>query len=676
MIKEIAKLMIVSLAIITLLPLSASASNFHPTSRTITKTINGDMGVAQDAYIPTGNYTDLGLKKPSDMSISNNKMYIADTGNKRVVIVDLKTSEVKIVGLGLLVAPSGIAVGKDGKIFVADAEKSEAYRFSSSGVLELTFVKPTMPSFGKQAFKPKKIAVADDGGAYIISEGSTAGIVHMNGKGEFLGYFTSNDVSVSISEKLQDIFLTNEQKSNFLKKVPPSFGGIFRGSDGLVYTTNKGKGVNIKKHAISGYDLFKDGSDKIPLQDPADNHVTEDGRMFILQGNGFITELTSDGDLIATFGGNSGKTDRIGLFEVPCGIGVDSNNNIYVLDGQREYVQIFSPTPTQNDVHQALNDYNNGNYDSSKKQWTEVLTFNNTSFLAQVYLGRCYMQEGNYAKAEEHFKIADVKSEYSEAYWEIRNVWLQKNLGFVLIFIIFTFISYSILKIVNKKTGFLKSLITYKGRILENKLVYDLSKIKYAMLHPIDNAYYVKVKQIGSCLSATIIYAALFIIFISNLVYRGFIFSIDIANFSVTTTFIYFVVILGLFIVGNYFISSINDGNGTLRTIYVSIAYCFSPIILFIPFVILFSNVATTNEGFLIAFASFIILVWCIVNIFITLIEIHDYTFKQTVGNVLITFFFMGVCIIGASVGYLLFNQVKEFVLDIITEVMLRGKAT
>ena len=212
--------------------------------------------------------------------------------------------------------------------------------------------------------------------------------------------------------------------------------------------------------------------------------------------------------------------------------------------------------------------------------------------------------------------------------------------------------------------------------MLKNKLVYDLTKIKYAMLHPIDNAYYIKVKEFGTCLSATIIYAALFIIFISNLVYRGFIFSIDITNFSITTAFIYFVVALGLFIVGNYFISSINDGNGTLRTIYVSIAYCFSPTILFMPFVILFSNVATTNERFLIAFASSVIVVWCIVNIFLTLIEIHDYTFKQTVGNVLITFFFMGVCIIGASVGYLLFNQVKEFVMDIITEVMLRVKTT
>ena len=676
MIKEFVKLMIVSLAILTLLPLSASASNFHPTSHTITKTINGDMGVAQDAYIPTGNYTDLGLNKPSDMSIANNKMYIADTGNKRIIVVDLKTNEIKIVGVGVLNAPSGIAVSNIGQIFVADSANGKAYRFSSIGKLELTFKKPTIPSFGKQVFKPKKIAVADDGGAYIISEGSTAGIIHMNGHGEFLGYFASNDVSVSISEKLQDIFLTDRQKDSFLKKIPASFGGIFRGSDGLVYTTNKGEGVNIKKHAISGLDLFSDSSNKIPLKDPADTHVTEDGRMFILQGNGYITELTSDGDLIATFGGNSEKTDRIGLFEVPCGIGVDLSNNIYVLDGQREYVQVFSPTPTQNNVHQALDDYNNGNYDASKKLWSDILTFNNTSFLAHIYLGRCYMQEGKYAQAEEHFKIADVKSEYSEAYWEIRNVWLQKNLGLVLIFIIFIYILYTIVKVINRKTGILNPLASYRKRLLKYKIVYDLTKIKYAMLHPIDNAYYVKVKEFGSPLSATIIYATLFVIFISNLVYKGFIFSIDITHFSITTALIYFVVILGLFIVGNYFISSINDGNGTLRTIYVSIAYCFSPAIIFMPFVILFSNVATTNESFLIAFASYVIVVWCIVNIFLTLIEIHDYTFKQTVGNVLITFFFMGVCIIGASVGYLLFNQVKEFVMDIITEVMLRVKKT
>lgn len=676
MIKRIVSIMIASFTILTLLPLSASATGSKSTSRTVTTSISGGMGVAQDAYFPSGTYADLGLNKPGDMFVANNKMYIADTGNKRVVVVNLETKDVTTFGDGLFTSPSGIAVDKDGQIFVADSEKGEAYRFNKDYKLELTFKKPTTPSFGKATFKPKKIAAAEDGGAYIISEGSTAGIVHMNGQGEFLGYFASNDVSVSFMDKLQDVFLTDVQRKTFLKKIPQSFGNIFRGSDGLVYTANNGSGVNIKKHAISGIDLFKESPRRIKLENPADIHVTEDGRMFIIQGNGLVTELTSDGNLIATFGGSSDKTDRVGLFEVPRGIGVDSDNNIYVLDGDRAYVQVFSPTPTQQSIHKALEYYDNGNYEDSKKLWSEVLAFNNTSFLAQLYLGRCYMQEGNYAQAEEHFKIANVRSEYSEAYWEIRNIWLQKNLGLILLVFIGIFIFYTVLRFLNRKLGIFKSLASYEEKLLSYRLIKDLSKIKYSILHPIDNAYYVNVKETGSYISATIVYAALFLLLVLYLVSRGFIFSIDIADFSIATAFTYYVVILALFLAGNYFISSINDGNGTLRTIYIGIAYCFSPMIAFMPFVILFSNAATNNERFLITAASFAITVWCIVNIFLTLIEIHAYSFKQTVGNVLLTLFFMGVAIIAFSVGYLLFNQVKEFALDIITEVMLRVKTT
>lgn len=79
----------------------------------------------------------------------------------------------------------------------------------------------------------------------------------MDGTGEFLGFFASNDVKKSLFEKLLDVVLTEEQLNKFLPSTPPSYGSIFTGADGLVYTLNKEPGSTIQRHSINGLDLVR-----------------------------------------------------------------------------------------------------------------------------------------------------------------------------------------------------------------------------------------------------------------------------------------------------------------------------------------------------------------------------------------------------------------------------------
>lgn len=675
MLRNIICILVVILLITCNIEVVLASDSTQSTSYTYTYSINGKLEIAQDAYLPTMLYLDLGLKEPQDLYIYDNKMYIADKGNKRVVVVNVDTSEVKSIGEGILEEPVGVSVDKDGRIYVADFKKSVVYRFNKDGALEFTFERPKTPNFGKnESFKPKKIAHADDGGVYIVSEGTTAGIIHLSGNGDFLGYFASNEVYVSIFQKLQDLFLTEAQKRVFLRRTPPAFGNIFRGYDGLVYTVNKGSGVNVKKHSINGLNMLKRTKTSIKLEDPADLYVCEDGRIYVLQGNGLVTELTNEGNLICTFGGNSEKTDRVGLFEVPRGIAVDKNDNVYVLDEQKGLIQVFTPTLIQLNIHKAIETYNNGLYSESKKLWEEVLRFNNTSFLAHLYMGRIYMQEMNYSKALEHFKIAGVKDEYSAAFWEIRYIWLQEHLGKVLVMFLCLFIVGNIIKVINKRRnlfGFVKAL---KEKMLRHKLIFDIVNLKYAMYHPIDNAYDVKIGKRGSILSATIIYIMLFILLVLKQTASGYIFSVDVMEYSIINTLIAYVLIVGLFIVCNYLVGSIHDGNGTLRSLYIGTAYSFAPAIMLMPFVILLSNVATINESFFISGVTDIIICWCVVNILLMIAEIHEYEFSMAISNALITLFFMAVVILAGSMFYLFLRQVWNFVVELVMEVLIRAK--
>ena len=80
----------------------------------------------------------------------------------------------------------------------------------------------------------------------------------------------------------------------------------------------------------------------------------------------------------------------------------------------------------------------------------------------------------------------------------------------------------------------------------------------------------------------------------------------------------------------------------------------------------------THNEGFLVSFAWTIATVWSAALIFVGLTETHNYSFSDTVKNVLLTLFFMIIAIIGLAVVYLLWAQVITFVQDVIQEVAYR----
>lgn len=659
------------------LPVRA-ASNSQSTGYTYIKTISGEVSVSQDAYLPSAVYLDLDLQEPQDLFVHNDTMYIADKGSSRVLVIDLKTSNVKVIGQGILSEPTGVSADSDGKIYVADNKNKEAYRFDKNGNLEFTFKKPDNPAFGRnQGFNPKKVAATGDGGIYLVSEGTTAGIIHLGNTGEFLGYFASNEVSLSFFDRLRDIILTEKQKSYFLKRNPPSFGNIFRGPDGLVYTINRGAEVYVKKHSISGLDLLKNAQSRVKLHDPADLCVAPDGRIYIyiLQGNGVITEMSNEGYLICNFAGNSDKQDLIGLFELPVGIGVDSENNVYVLDGQRAFIQVFSPTPMQTNIHRALQAYNDGQYDESIKLFSEVLKFNDSSFLAHLYMGNNYLQQSKYENALYEFSVARTKPQYSTAYWEIRNIWLQQNLGSIMLIILGVWIFFTAARFIWRKRGGFESLKKLSSYVCKNRFIRDILTLKYAMLHPIDNAYNVKTGATGTYASAISIYVIIFIELVLYQVGRGFVYSVNISDYSISNVLVYYTTTVILFTACNYFISAVNDGNGTFRAIFIGTAYCFAPIILFMPFIIFLSNFATLNEEFLISASSLTLLVWCIINVFLMIIEIHEYSFKMALFNIAMTLFSMGVTVLAGSMVYLLVNQVYAFVQGLVTEVVLRAKA-
>lgn len=123
----------------------------------------------------------------------------------------------------------------------------------------------------------------------------------------------------------------------------------------------------------------------------------------------------------------------------------------------------------------------------------------------------------------------------------------------------------------------------------------------------------------------------------------------------------------------NYLVSTISDGEGRIRDVVIGSAYSLFPYVLFALPIALISNVLTLNEIFLHSFALNLMWFWLGIMLFIMAKEIHNYSFSETVRNVLITLFTMVLFVLTGYILYVLFNQLFDFISAIAQELRLRG---
>ncbi|MBH0156746.1 YIP1 family protein [Fictibacillus sp. 5RED26] len=663
----------VALLVFLLVPISSIASASVP-YQTETLSADGQTIETQTAYTPVGTLLpDVEITNPEDIfSDSKGNLYIADSGTKRILVADRNGKFVREIGKGVLKSPTGVYVDEKERIFVADYEEEKIFRFSKDGKVEEQYGKPDSPLFGKSSsFKPQKVAVDRRGSIYVISEGSTNGIIQLSKDGGFLGYYGVNSTEGSFGTFLQKLLTSESKKANMFMKTPPAPDNIALDDQGLVYSVTEGTTNEvIKKLNVAGKNmLFPDISDEKSLQDIAVDH---DGNMFVVSSTGEIYEYDSFGNLLFIFGGKDDGTNRLGLFKQPTGITIDPDGRLYVTDKERGMIQVFESTAFSKQVHEGIALFKEGRYVESQKYWEEVLKMNSSFGLAHSAMGSAYYKQQDYDKALEEYEFANDVYGYSDSFWEVRHAWMQENLETVLFALIFFAILYYIVKVIDKKKGILDQPRRRIGAIKKQRLIGELLFLFKFFRHPIDSFYYLKKKQYASILSATILYIILIVEYIYSRFYTGFIYKTVSSDANLVGELLLLLVPLALFIVVNYLVSTINDGEGRFKDIYIGTIYSLAPFLVFSPILTLLSNVLTYNEAFVYVFSIRIIYAWCLIILFIMLKEIHNYTFSDTIRNIFVTLFGMVIMLLVVFIVFVLIDQVYDFVYSIIKEAVLR----
>ncbi len=678
--KNVLKLFAMLLIAFTLISGMGSMTAYAETPyKTYTMDGYGYIQETQTAYLAYKTITKFGdefIVDPSDMCVTEDgRIYVADTGNSRIVVGNLEGDLITIIGEGTLKTPKGVFVTDNNHVYVADRDAQAVFEFDENGNVVNTYTKPDSPLYGETLdFLPIKIVVNDAGIMYVVCEKNTNGIVQISPSegGTFLGYFGTNFAAQDIMTIVYRMIMTDAQRAKMVSNLPSTPDNLAIDEKGLIYTVTRGDELtSLKRLNIAGKNLIEkcEGYADIPAA------VTAGGydNVFVVDQQGYIYEYNSEGDLLFVFGGPDDGTQRVGLSTLASSIQMDTSDRIYILDMDKCQIQVYEPTEFTNLLHEALYLYSKGRYTESKEPLSQILEMNSMFDYANQAMGRAYFQEENYEMALHYAKLAKDYEGYSEAFWEIRNVWLKQNLVTVLVVAVALYVVVKVLKVLDKKKGIFNFVRDTKKRMKENKVVSNLSYAFYFMKHPIDGSYGIAREGRASWAAPSIILGIFTVEYIINKYLCGFLWKgVREGRYEIMSDIGTVVIVIIALTACNYLVCTINEGEGTIKKIYTYFCYSLMPYILLTPVSFVLTHVLTVNEQFLVTLTSLIMIVWVLVLGVLALKEVNNFTGQETAKIIALTLFTILIMALLIFIIYVLWAQVFEFISAIFGEVVYR----
>lgn len=631
----------------------------------------------QDAYLPLSLTQTLGgfkLNSPQDVFVdSNDIIYVADRGRKSIIRYDLQNDDAVEIGVGILQSPTGVHVDNDGRIYVADFGNKRAYQFrfiQDNYVLHTTYEKPINSPFFTEddPFDPTKIVTDRGGNVYVLLAGNVNGLAQFKNNGEFFGYFGGNRIPATFDNTIRSLIFDEETRRNFFQIIPRPIYNVSVDQSGLILTSTKDVDGYLKlnianvvfNQSVWGFDTVEDIA------------VGPYNTIYTLTSEGYIVEYDPNGSVLFLFSGPDSIGQK-GLFKQARGIAVDSRNNLYAVDEASASLQIFIPTSFANLVHDAIDLYFQGRYGESLVPWQNVLKMNRLFDLANQGLGDAYFALQDYEQALVYYRLARDTRGYSNAYWEVRNQFLLANGN---VFVIFLMVALGVFAL----GKFIPGFAWVKGQWNQTKnLIVSMTWLRelrfpfQVFAKPVDG--YDDLKRHGSFSnrSAWLYLVGFFITYLLWMYETNFLFNGMIpSEINILEQALSIFVPFGLWVISNYLVCSIRDGDGKLTEVFQASALTLLPMILTFPILTFISHGLTLNESFIYDVIYGIGVSFTVIYFFIMVKEIHFYDLKPTFKNILITLFTAVMLLAMTLIIVFLLGEVYQLIADIIQEVNSR----
>jgi len=533
---------------------------------------------------------------------------------------------------------------------------------------------PEGPVFESYTFAPRRVVADKRGNMYIVGARSDNGLIMLNYDGEFVTFFGGNPIRTPLLDQIRSLLLSDAQEDKLLALSNIDIDyitGVAIDKKGFIYTvTSTLEDNNIKKFNVSGTN-YLDG-DIHGWVGAVDIKVGAYNNIVAIDEYGWIYEYDSDGRLIFAFCIKESGNGRDGLLKLPKSISIDSHDNLYVIDQGNKFLQIYKSTEFTDSIHYALKAYQDGDEILAQENWEYALNYATVFDLAHIGLGDSFVREEKFNEALQEYTLASDKQGISDTFWQVRQFWLENNLQTVFISIIAFFSLLTIWRIVDKRLHYSAKLSLKIQKLRQkSKTIDELLYIGTFIKKPLDGYYEIKRNHRVSVKTASIIYGLLALVYVFYQKVTNIIF-LDTFQPNIMYNLIILASVLVLWVVANYFVCLIADGEGSFKNVYVATAMSFTPILFIVPIVAIYSNVLTYQETVFFVGPLTFAYIWVAIYFFFMIKEIHNYEVSETVKIILKSIFTMLIMGIFLFVIYSLNNQIFSVASDIARELIER----
>ena len=465
-------LMVYMLLIVLVLPQASAEAPYEGYNYSYwTKSEPSPVPYVPDIVIDGRNESFGTLNGPDDLYVTADKIYILDTGNNRIVILNHSYEFIAEINSFIhegvedhFNLPQGIFVTDENQIYVADTENQRIVELTSTGEFVREIGQPESDVIRSSfEYYPLKVAVDKAKRIYVIGRGVYDGIIEYDADGVFTGFTGANRVTFNPLDYLWRVVATKEQRAKMSLFIPMEFNNLDLDQDGFIYATNAEKdtrtpiqrlnptGTNVIRqegyHNIIGDVIFPSIGDMAGGSSFIDILVNENGMYSALDlKRGRIFTYDEDGNLLYTFGklGN-----QKGTFKIPSAL-ARVGDKLLVLDKGFHQLVVFNPTEFGRNVNEAVLHYHNGNDDIAADSWRKVLRLNANYEVAYVGIGKALLMEGDNKEAMTYFKNGNSRTYYSKAYKRYRQEILRTHFSTMMSLILLIPTSYLVYRIVRK----------------------------------------------------------------------------------------------------------------------------------------------------------------------------------------------------------------------------------
>ncbi len=325
-----------------------------------------------------------------------NELYIADTGNQRIVVLDGDTYLYK----RMIYRPDNMT--------------------------------------GDTEFKPAKVAVDNADRIYAVVKSSYEGIIELNEDGTFSRYFGVNEPTINLLDYFWKSIASDAQKEKMSKTYAPAFNNVALDGEGFIMAVTSDAAANksVFRLNFAGANVLREMGNTLVIGDlrtdkPSaftDIAVKRYGTYAVLdKTNGRVFLYNFDGELLSVFGSMG---NQAGQFRTPTGIAW-LGDKLCITDSGLKCMYIYEPTEFGQALLNACEDYYDGKWDEATAHFEEVLRLCGNLETAYTGIGKNKLMQEEYEEAMRYFKLGNNREFYSKAYKGYRTIVMKENFGII-----------------------------------------------------------------------------------------------------------------------------------------------------------------------------------------------------------------------------------------------------